>query len=70
MSLKTETPDASDFRGSEVEGAGVSDFRGIALHSGRVPLLLLGRSHLYRFIQIFLKFSKIYDQILKIFVQN
>ena len=34
------------------------------------PLLLLGRSHFYRFIQIFLKFSKIYDQILKIFVQN
>ena len=28
MSLKTETPDASDFRGSEVEGEGVSDFRG------------------------------------------
>ena len=34
------------------------------------PLLLLGRSQFYRFIQIFLKFSKIYDQILKIFVQN
>ena len=29
------------------------------------PLLLLGRSHFYRFIQIFLEFSKIYDQILK-----
>ena len=34
------------------------------------PLLLLGRSHLYRFIQIFLKFAKIYDKILKIFVKN
>ena len=40
------------------------------MHSGRVPLLLLGRSHLYRFIQIFLKFAKIYDKILKIFVKN
>ena len=26
MSLKTETPNASDFRGSEVDGEGVSDF--------------------------------------------
>ena len=26
MSLKTETPDAPDFRGSEVDGEGVSDF--------------------------------------------
>ena len=34
------------------------------------PLLLLGRSHLYRFIQIFLKSAKIYDQILKIFPLN
>ena len=28
MSLKSETPDASYFRGSELEGEGVSDFRG------------------------------------------
>ena len=34
------------------------------------PLLLLGRSHLNRFIQIFLKFTKIYDKILKIFAQK
>ena len=34
------------------------------------PLLLLGRSHFYRFIQIFLKFTKIYDKILKIFAQK
>ena len=31
---------------------------------------MLGRSHLYRFIQIFLKFTKIYDKILKIFAQK
>ena len=43
---------------------------GWTLHSGRVPLLLLGRSHFYRFIQIFLKFTKIYDKILKIFAQK
>ena len=42
----------------------------VPLHSGRVPLLLLGRSHFYRFIQIFLKFTKIYDKILKIFAQK
>ena len=31
MSLKSETPDASDFRGSLLEGEGVSDFRGRGL---------------------------------------
>ena len=31
---------------------------------------MLGRSHLNRFIQIFLKFTKIYDKILKIFAQK
>ena len=31
---------------------------------------MLGRSHLNRFIQIFLKFTKIYEKILKIFAQK
>ena len=38
MSLKTETLDASDFRGSELEGEGDSDFRG-SEGRGRVSLI-------------------------------
>ena len=38
MSLKTETLDASDFRGSELEWEGDSDFRG-SEGRGRVSLI-------------------------------
>ena len=38
MSLKSETPDASYFRGSELEGEGDSDFRG-SEGRGRVSMI-------------------------------